>query len=161
MSIYGGIFITTEEQDKLKEYFTSVQKNILSKQTKYDPLEFAQKIADELQSDIPFGYYLSNLLAGWIHRACDERIERGIIRYINDEEQDNVNHPSHYTSGSIECIDAIKASMSQEEFNGFLKGNAIKYLWRYKNKNSPDEDLQKSMWYTARLIKEIANDQRN
>ena len=45
--------------------------------------------------------------------------------------EDLVNNPSHYTQGGIECIDAIKASMSDEEYAGFLKGNALKYLWRY------------------------------
>ena len=34
---------------------------------------------------------------------------------------DPVNHPSHYASGGIECIEAIKASMTQEAFNGILK----------------------------------------
>ena len=36
---------------------------------------------------------------------------------------DNVNHPAHYTQGGIECIDALKASMSRDEYRGFLKGN--------------------------------------
>ena len=45
--------------------------------------------------------------------------------------RDNINNPEHYTTGDIECIDAIKASMSHEEYIGFLKGNVIKYLWRY------------------------------
>ena len=64
---------------------------------------------------------------------------------------DNVNHPSHYTMGDIECIDAIKASMSFNEFCGYLKGNAMKYLWRYKKKNNPSEDLAKAQWYLNKL----------
>ena len=43
---------------------------------------------------------------------------------------DMVNSPPHYTSNLIECIDAIEASMSDEEFQGYLKGNCMKYLWR-------------------------------
>lgn len=65
---------------------------------------------------------------------------------------DQVNHPSHYTTGSIECIDAIKASMTTEEFRGMLKGNALKYLWRYRLKGKPVQDLEKAMWYLSRLI---------
>ena len=60
-------------------------------------------------------------------------------------------NPSHYTSGSIECIEAIEASMSADEFQGFLKGNCMKYLWRYRQKNGI-EDLLKSEWYQTRLI---------
>ena len=45
---------------------------------------------------------------------------------------DPVNHPPHYTVGDIECIDAIKASMSQAEFEGYLKGAVLKYLWRFR-----------------------------
>jgi spore coat protein CotF len=65
---------------------------------------------------------------------------------------DNVNEPNHY-KGEIECIDAIKNSMSIEEFKGFLKGNVQKYVWRYDKKNGI-EDLKKAQWYLDRLIKE-------
>ena len=63
---------------------------------------------------------------------------------------DTVNHPSHY-AGDIECIDAIQASMYDKAFAGYLKGNIIKYLWRYKLKNGV-EDLKKAQWYLAKLI---------
>ena len=69
---------------------------------------------------------------------------------------DAVNHPSHYTGGNIECIDAIKASMTNEAFLGYLKGNIQKYLWRYEKKVAPIEDLKKAKWYLERLIKEQA-----
>ena len=47
---------------------------------------------------------------------------------------DNVNHPLHYTDGGIECIEAIEAQLTPEEYKGFLKGNVAKYVWREKNK---------------------------
>lgn len=65
---------------------------------------------------------------------------------------DPVNHPSHYTQGGIECIDAIEASMAFEAFCGYLKGNAQKYLWRYENKGKLIEDLEKAQWYISKLI---------
>lgn len=68
---------------------------------------------------------------------------------------DNVNHPSHYTTGGIECIDAMKASMTTEAFLGYLKGNIQKYLWRYEKKLAPAEDLKKARWYLDRLIAEV------
>jgi hypothetical protein len=68
---------------------------------------------------------------------------------------DNVNHPSHYTGGSIECIDAIKeATCDLRGIMAICTGNAIKYLWRWHRKNGT-EDLKKARWYINRLIYEI------
>ena len=66
---------------------------------------------------------------------------------------DPVNSPNHYANNDsgIECIEAIEASMSMEEFKGFLKGNVQKYVWRYAQKNGA-EDLRKAKWYLERLI---------
>ena len=64
---------------------------------------------------------------------------------------DNVNHPEHYTSGGVECIDAIQAALTPEEYRGFLKGNVIKYTWRERMKAGV-ESLQKAEWYLKRLI---------
>tara|TARA_R110001632_G_scaffold34157_3_gene87263 strand:- start:450 stop:665 length:216 start_codon:yes stop_codon:yes gene_type:complete len=64
--------------------------------------------------------------------------------------KDNIN-PDHYISDAIECIDAIKASMSAEQFRGHLKACCMKYLWRYENKNGV-EDLKKARWYLDKLI---------
>jgi len=68
--------------------------------------------------------------------------------------QDIVNQPSHYNTGEIECIYAIKASMSHDAFCGYLKGNIQKYLWRYESKhsNNPTIDLEKAEWYLKFLI---------
>lgn len=66
-------------------------------------------------------------------------------------QSDAVNHPQHYTTGSIECIDAIEASMTKEEFQGYLKGCIVKYVWRYRHKNNPQQDLEKMLWYGNRL----------
>ena len=66
---------------------------------------------------------------------------------------DKVNKPAHY-EGNIECIEAIKSSMSAEAFKGYLKGNIMKYTWRYDRKNGV-EDLQKAEWYLKKLIETI------
>lgn len=73
------------------------------------------------------------------------------------DKNDPVNHPSHYASGGIECIEAIKASMTHEALCGYLKGNVQKYLWRYEKKIAPVEDLKKASWYLTRLIEEVEN----
>jgi hypothetical protein len=63
----------------------------------------------------------------------------------------NVDHPSHYNHGAIECIDAIRAALTPEEFKGFCKGNALKYVWRSNHKEKTDS-LKKASWYLDRLI---------
>jgi len=63
---------------------------------------------------------------------------------------DMVNSPPHYNDGGIECIEAIEASMSKEAFRGYLKGNMLKYLWRYEHKGGK-EDLDKANWYLTKL----------
>ena len=68
---------------------------------------------------------------------------------------DMVNSPPHYNQYGIECIQAIKASMSHLEFCGYLKGNQLKYLWRYRYKGKMKEDLDKAQWYLSLLIEEI------
>ena len=67
-------------------------------------------------------------------------------------------NPQHYQKGGVECIDAIEASMTEEAFKGFLKGNCIKYLYRYENKNGA-EDLKKAQWYLSRLLTVLDNNQ--
>ena len=62
---------------------------------------------------------------------------------------DPVNHPSHYTEGEIECIDALESALGVEGFRGYCIGNAMKYLSRYNNKGGL-QDLSKSEWYLAR-----------
>jgi len=69
--------------------------------------------------------------------------------------KDMVNNPQHYTYGGIECIDAMKAMMSREEYLGYLRGAAFKYLWRYPYKGKPKEDLRKAMWYLDKLQREF------
>ncbi len=65
--------------------------------------------------------------------------------------KDNVNRPSHYRKGKVECIDAIK-SATGDGYQFYLQGNVIKYMWRFNHKNGL-EDLQKAQWYLSELIK--------
>ena len=72
----------------------------------------------------------------------------------NDEVEptnDAVQHPSHYTQGGIECIEAIRASMTADGFCDYCKGNIIKYIWRWRDKGGA-EDLRKASVYLNWLI---------
>lgn len=64
-----------------------------------------------------------------------------ILRLINDP----VNHPPHYTHGSIECIEVI------EDWKlPYHLGNAIKYICRTGKKNDIFQDIDKAIWYLNR-----------
>ena len=59
-----------------------------------------------------------------------------------------VNRPSHYTSGEVECIDAIRSALGAEGFRFFCHGNAIKYIWRARHHGKGlEENVQKAIWY--------------
>ena len=62
------------------------------------------------------------------------------------------NTPSHYIlADGSDSMDIIEKILGPEEFKGFLRGNAIKYLIRYKQKGGI-EDLKKAMDYINRLL---------
>lgn len=62
------------------------------------------------------------------------------------------NTPNHYKlSDGSDSMDALAKILGPKEFKGFLRGNAIKYLIRYKQKGGI-EDLKKAMDYINRLI---------
>jgi hypothetical protein len=93
----------------------------------------------------------------WAKKEADEKTyqEKAWETYFDKHKEavvDNVNHPAHYiTEGSIECIEAIEAQLTPEEFRGYIKGNVAKYIWREKKKGG-DESLRKAQWYLGRLV---------
>lgn len=94
----------------------------------------------------------------WERKSMKEYIDESEI--ISEEMKsldDKVNQPNHYANFSIECIDAMQAMLSREEFIGYLRGNIFKYLWRYKLKNGV-EDLKKAQWYQNKLIEVEENE---
>ena len=66
--------------------------------------------------------------------------------------EDMVNNPNHYNTGSVECIEAIRESMSPVSYKGYLKGNVQKYVWRYEHKGNEIQDLRKARWYLDKLL---------
>jgi hypothetical protein len=95
-----------------------------------------------------------------VEEPCTETLHKMVDHAANppmleSEWSDEVNTPAHYVKDGIECIDAIKGSMTVEEFKGYLKGNVMKYMWRYQDKEKSLQDLKKGQWYLERLIKEV------
>jgi hypothetical protein len=78
--------------------------------------------------------------------------KKSIVTVIdkNPELSETVDHPAHYNASGIECIEAIEAALTPEEFRGFIKGNALKYVWREKHKGG-NNDLKKAAWYLNEL----------
>ena len=66
-------------------------------------------------------------------------------------EKDNVNHPSHYTTGKAESIDIMIDTQGVEDVKAFCVCNAMKYLYRHKNKNGR-EDIAKAVWYLNKYL---------
>jgi hypothetical protein len=85
------------------------------------------------------------------NKQAEKALERLLLLDASDDE-DSVNHPTHYNSGGIECIQAIEASMELDAFQGYLKGNILKYIWRMSYKGKALEDCEKAQWYLNKLI---------
>jgi len=110
--------------------------------TWFDPVE---ELNDNLLSDCPGGVCPVPWAVAQEELAPDVTTTLDII-------VDNVNHPDHYAAnGSIECIEAIEAQLTREEYRGFLKGNIAKYVWREKKKGQI-ESLKKAEFYLKLLI---------
>lgn len=95
---------------------------------------------------------VDELMAALYKEPKPEEDPRAVVPQPID---DNVNHPSHYTKGGIECIDAIDAAVANKpgEEAPYV-ANVIKYVWRYNDKGGV-ESLKKARWYLDRLISKL------
>lgn len=86
-----------------------------------------------------------------------------VVMYDETPKSDNVNHPSHYETNGIECIDAMVASQGAECVMNYCLCNAFKYIWRCQHKGKRVEDIQKAVWYLNKwqelAEKEAMNDE--
>ena len=70
--------------------------------------------------------------------------------------KEEINHPERYGGDTpYECIKVLKAWLSKEEYEGFLRGNAIKYICRLGKKDQKAQELKKAKWYIEKLIEEV------
>jgi hypothetical protein len=69
---------------------------------------------------------------------------------LNEEKEDMVNNPKHYTFGTIEVIDVIEDWQLE-----FHEGNCVKYIARAKHKGNELENLKKAQWYLNRRIEQL------
>ena len=94
--------------------------------------------------------------------VCDNKILRELgYERIEDNETskpaDMVNHPSHYTAGKIECIDALESMLTgyKDPVQDGLAMQVVKYIWRLPLKSKPLEDAKKAQYYLNRLIDKL------
>lgn len=76
------------------------------------------------------------------------------------QSQDMVNRPNHYAPNGVDSFMHMKDQMGKDAFDGFLQGNAIKYVQRYKFKGKPVEDLCKAAFYLFHLAFEAEAKER-
>lgn len=76
------------------------------------------------------------------------------LHLAHKEASDNVNSPAHYTTGNIEVIDYMRDKLSKDQFEGYCRGNIIKYVSRYPHKNGL-EDIKKARVYLDWLIETL------
>ena len=103
------------------------------------------------------GMLLSTLLRKAYKELDDKYMDYSGAFESDIIEDDVVNSPPHYNKGGIECIDAIEAMLTHEEFVGYLRGNSLKYRWRFKYKNGI-QDLEKAEWYENKLMEVLKNE---
>lgn len=82
----------------------------------------------------------------------DDQSDPGSWKRALDMKADMVNSPPHYKVGGIEAIDYIQAKLSPEEFAGYCRGNALKYLSRAGHKDATDQEIGKAIWYLERWL---------
>lgn len=93
----------------------------------------------------------------YVPQKCLGKIEETKGEKMNTDKE-MVNHPSHYTSGKVECIDAIESATGDlTGIEAVCTANIIKYVWRWKLKNGI-EDLEKASWYLNKLIEKKKDD---
>lgn len=140
----GKIEQLQSELERLKQEISAFEKERESERAENDrllkELEDKQKLLESLE------------------RKLEDQLARQLVESATTTSDDPVNHPSHYTAGKVECIDAIfAATTGLTGGRAYSTGAAIKYLWRWSRKGGV-EDLKKARWYIDRLIAELEVD---
>lgn len=89
--------------------------------------------------------------------ATDEEIERNYAFLFGGgapvKTASAVDHPTHYSGEKYECIEVMREVFGDEATKNFCLLNAFKYVWRCGKKHeSPDEDINKAIWYLNKYL---------
>ena len=69
---------------------------------------------------------------------------------LADPVKPDMINPDHYKVGGIETIDYLRAKLTPEEYAGYCRGNALKYISRAGHKDEAAQDIGKAIWYLER-----------
>lgn len=70
--------------------------------------------------------------------------------YIKKEHKEQVDHPAHYNSGNIECIDAMLSAKGIIKTLAFCELSVFKYNWRQGLKDNESQEINKQIWYNQK-----------
>ena len=102
-------------------------------------------------------YKLEDENADYLDNTAKEYLESRISATADmTAEFDPVNRPEHYANTKVECIDAMEQLFGREAVIHFTCLNMWKYLWRRKDKDNEEQDIQKALWYFDKT-KELIN----
>lgn len=171
--------LTYNREAEFPEYYPTIPDTVKFYQA--TSKSAAKKIMKKIHKDLPNVRWLSGDLPKgfvpsapyypvWLEVNCAGELGwRGLDKYrLSDEfythgpapskdtapvttADDPVDHPSHYTHGSVECIDAMVETQGVHAVQHFCVCNAFKYLWRWRGKNGM-EDIKKAAWYLNKAI---------
>ena len=96
--------------------------------------------------------HLKEICNGCEYNDCPHRNESANSLESSEISKNNsIDHPVHYNTDGIECIDAMRITQGVEAVKDFCILNAFKYLWRYRHKNGT-EDVKKAIWYLNKYV---------
>ena len=135
-----------EKAEKIKEYCNSMHSCYECPIGSKDRPFICYSYWDEYPNVIEKNY---DIIFGKTSETKEEKVGK--------KAEDMVNHPSHYTHGGVECIDAITSALSsyEDSVDSWLVGQVIKYLWRAPLKGKYEEDIKKAQFYLNRLVYKI------
>lgn len=84
------------------------------------------------------------------------------LAFKNARSDEAVRSPKHYKLPglNIESIDVLRSVLTPEEFKGFCRGNALKYLIRAGRKNNELQDIKKAGVYIGWCIDTIQDQEK-
>lgn len=92
-----------------------------------------------------------------LERYDDEGVLKEFQTISEGAQKEAVNHPLHYGGDTpYECIKVLKEWLSEDEYRGFCRGNALKYLCRVGKKDEAVQELKKARFYLDKLIESFS-----
>ena len=108
----------------------------------------------QVKSDEEFKTKLEEMVYGG---KVKDKNRTNKIENLLEDAKNLILNSKHY-SGKIETIDYMKDKLTDEQFEGYLMGNVIKYLSRYNKKDKEYEDLNKAFTYLLWLMQDKRED---